>query len=254
MRAVLILALGALAGACAGEEDHGPFHPGGGGGGGGGTGGDARQTDAAVLGDGGALLAGQVCVVTDLRSPRACPAVTEREGVDVTVRGTTTTTTSAANGGFSLPVTEAAVTLVLADASTPLVRSYVPVPVTGAAVDAPVATRVAFDAAIASLGTVVPDSGGTVVAYVRDVSAPATGVAFSTIAGSSLAPFYDNGGATAWVQGGGTGPAGVALFVDVPPGTVTLDGLAADTRVARATVPVAADTITFVYVTLADPL
>ncbi|HUQ03921.1 MAG TPA: hypothetical protein VM261_15595 [Kofleriaceae bacterium] len=254
MRAVFILALGALAGACAGEEDDGPFRPGGGGGGGGGmTGGDARQADAVTVGDGGALLAGQVCVVTDLRVPRACPAVPEREAVAVAVRGTTAMTTSAANGGFALPVLDAQVTLVVATGSTTLVRSYVPTAVTGAAVDAPVVTQAAYDAVIGSLGTVVPDNNGTVVAYVRDGAAAAEGVAFAPIAGSSLAPFYDNGSATSWVQGGGTGVAGVALFVDVPVGSVTLDGVATDSRVAQVTVPVAADTVTFVNVTLADP-
>jgi hypothetical protein len=100
---------------------------------------------------------------------------------------------------------------------------------------------------------VVPDNGGTVVVYVRDGNAAAIGVAFGTIEGSSIAPFYDNGGATSWVQGGGTGVAGVALFVDVPVGEVTIEGVAADSRVAQATVPVAVDTVTFVRVSLVTP-
>jgi hypothetical protein len=253
MRAALLLAVGALTGACAGEEDHGPFRPGGGGGGGGMTGGDARGVDAPALGDGGLSLAGQVCVVTDLRVPELCPAVPERVGVAVGVRGTTATATSNDSGVFELQVVATDVTLDVASGSTALVRSYVPVTVTGTGVNAPAVTQAAFDEAIASLGTVVPDNGGTVVVYVRDGSAAATGVAFATIEGSSIAPFYDNGGATSWVQGGGTGLAVVALFVDVPAGEVTIDGVAADSRVAQATVPVAADTVTFVRVSLVTP-
>src|SRR5688572_28267199 len=100
MRTVLTLALAGLAGACAGDGDEGPFQPGGGGGGSGGgnTGGDARPIDAPV-GDGGALLAGEICVVTDLRFADACPAVAERQGVPVVVLGTAATpVTSNANG------------------------------------------------------------------------------------------------------------------------------------------------------------
>ena len=70
----------------------------------------------------------------------------------------------------------------------------------------------------------MPDGGGTVVLYVKDGNSAALDVAFDAIAGSSLAPFYDDGGATSWTQSGGTGAAGVALFVDVPAGSVTIDG------------------------------
>lgn len=250
MRAVFILALGALAGACAGEEDEGPFRPGGGGNGGGSSnGGDARQIDAP-LGDGGGELSGLICSVSDLRVPEACPIVASQAGVTVSVVGTSATTTSGSDGRFTLPVSSTQVTLDAAAGSTTFERSYVPATVTGALVPTPVVTQTAFAAAIGSLGTVVPDGGGTVVAYVADGNSPAVGVSFATIAGSSVAPFYDNGSNTSWTQSGGTGASGVALFVDVPAGSVTLDGVSADTRVARATVLVAVDTVTFVQLSL----
>lgn len=257
MRAVLPLAIAVAAGlsACVAEEDHGPFRPGGGGGTGGGSsqGGDARPIDApADDGDGGSALTGRICVVTDLRAPDACPVVASRAGVTVSLVGSSATTTSASDGGFTLPVSASAVVLDAAAGSPTFERSIVPATV-GGVVDTPVVTQAAYAAVLGSLGTVVPDGGGAVVAYVVDGASPATGVAFATIAGSSLAPFYDNGSATAWTQSGGTGAAGVALLVDVPAGSVQLDGTAPDARVARATVPVVADAITFVEIALAAP-
>ncbi len=254
MRAVLPLAIAVAAGltACAAEEDHGPFRPGGGGNGGGSSpGGDARPIDAPP-GDGGGALTGRVCVVTDLRAPDACPVVASQAGVTVSLLGSTASTASGADGRFTLPVSSATVVLDAAAGSPTFERAIVPATV-GGVVDTPVVTRAAYAAVLGSLGTVVPDGGGAVVAYVVDDASPATGVAFATIAGSSLAPFYDNGGATAWTQSGGTGAAGVALLVDVPAGSVQLDGTAPDARVARVTVPVVADAITFVEIALAAP-
>ena len=253
MRAVHVLVVGAVLGACA-AEDEGPFRPGGGGGNGGGSnhGGDARLVDAPA-GDGGGDLSGLICVVTDLRVPDACPTVASQAGVTVSIRGTSTTTTSGSDGRYTLAVSASQVTLDAAAGSATHEPSLVPVTVSGSLVPTPVVTQAAYAAVIGSLGTVVPDGGGTIVAYIEDGTSPATGVAFATIAGSSLAPFYDNGSATSWQQGGGTGAAGVALFVDVPAGSVAIDGVAGDLRVARATVPVAVDTITFVRVGLAAP-
>lgn len=252
MRAVFILVLSAAVGACAGGDDEGPFRPGGGGGGGSSQGGDARQIDAPS-GDGGGQLSGLICSVSDLRVPEACPSVASQAGVTVAVVGTAASTMSGSDGSFTLPVLSTTVTLEAGAGSTTFERSYVPVTVTGSLVPTPVVTQAAFAAAIDSLPTAVPDGGGTVVAYVVDGASPVVGVSFATIAGSSLAPFYDNGSDTSWVQGGGTGAAGVVLFVDVPAGSVTLDGVAADTRVARATVPVAVDTVTFVNLSLVAP-
>lgn len=254
MRVVHLLALTTAVSACAGSDDGGPFRPPGGGGGGGSShGGDARQIDAA-MGDGGGDLNGLICLVSDLRVPEACPTSVQQVGVPVAVRGTTTSAVSGSDGRFTLAVSATQVTLDAAASTANLQRSYVPVPVNGSLVPTPVMTTAAYNALIASLGTVVPDGGGTVVAYVSDGQSPATGVAFSTIAGSSLAPFYDDGSATSWQQGGGTGAAGVALFVDVPAGTVAIDGAAADLRVAQlGGIPVAVDTITFVHVSLVPP-
>jgi hypothetical protein len=253
MRAVLSVVVGAAVGACAGGDDEGPFRPGGGGGPGGVRPGVDARIDAPGSGDGGGNLTGLICAVTDLRVPDACPTGASQAGVTVAVVGTATSVTSGADGRYTLPVSGGTVTLEVGAGSTTFERSLVPVTVSGSLVETPVVTQAAFAAVIGSLGPVVPDGGGTVVAYVVDGASAARNVDFATVAGSSLAPFYDNGGATQWTQSGGTGAAGVALFVDVPAGTVALDGVAADARVARATVPVAMDAITFVRLGLVAP-
>src|SRR5687767_8302940 len=174
MRAVFILVLSAGVGACAAGDDEGPFRPGGGGGGGGGSGqgGDARQIDAA-LGDAGGEVSGLICSVSDLRVFDACPTVASQAGVTVAVLGSAATTTSGADGRFTLPVLSTTVTIVAGAGSTTFERSYVPATVTGSLVPTPVVTQAAFEAAMSSLSPVVPDGGGTVVAYVVDSNSPA---------------------------------------------------------------------------------
>lgn len=254
MRAVHALAIAiAGLGACAADGEDPPFRPGGGGGGGGSHGGDGGVIDAAD-GDGGGSLNGLICVVNDLRVPDACPTVASQSGVTVSVLGTSTTAVSGSDGRFALDAAASSVVLDVADGSTTLEHAHVMIAVDGSLVEAPVATTAAFDAAINSLTEVVPDGGGTVVAYVDDGSSPGVGVAFSTIAGSSQAPWYDAGSNTSWQQGSGTGAKGVALFVDVPEGFVSIDGTAADSRIAQASgIPVAANTVTFVRVALVAP-
>jgi hypothetical protein len=257
MRAVHALAIAiAGLGACAGNADDAPYRPGGGGGGGTSHGGDAGVRDAAGDGDGGGggTLNGVICVVSSLLAPEACGSGTEQSGVTVAVLGGSASTVSGTNGQFSLAVTGSSVVIDAADGSATLEHVYVPVTVSDSTVSTPVVTTAAFNAAINSLTTVVPDGGGTVVAYVDDGTSPGVGVAFSTIAGSSVAPWYDDGSNTSWQQGTGTGVAGVALFVNVPVGTVSIDGTAPDSRVAqRSGIPVAADTVTFVRVALVTP-
>lgn len=249
--AVVVLVAG---GGCVDDDRSGlPVRPPGSGGPGSGQGGDARLLDAPS-GDGGVALNGLICVVTDLRSPDVCPAVPARGGVSVTVTGTSDGTTSDAEGRFTLPVSGAVAVLDVAGDSATLERSTIPVGVNGALVHAPVIGVGDWADVLASLDQAVPDGGGAIVVYVSDGGAAATGVSFATVAGSSIAPYYDGGGPLTWVQGGGTGAAGVALFVDVPAGTVTLDGVAPDLRVVSpATVPVVADAVTFVRTSLAAP-
>jgi hypothetical protein len=246
-------ALVVLSGACVAEEDHGPVrNPGGGGGGGGsGQGGDARMVDAGGSDGGDGAINGLVCVVSDLRSPDACPAVAARIGVSV--KAGAATAVSGDDGRFTIAASGAVAVLDLADGSATLERSVVPVAVGPSLVHTPVILEADFADVLTSLDQAVPDGGGTVVVYVQDGTGPAAGVAFDAATGSSIAPYYDDGAALQWRQGGGTGLAGVALFVDVPAGSATLTGTAPDQRVARvSSVPVIAGAITFVRVGLAN--
>jgi len=247
-----VVALGAGALGCT-EEDYGPVrNPGGGGGGNGtGQGGDARQLDAAGSDGGFGEVSGLICVVTDLRLPDACPTGLTQVGVAVAVRGTSVTATSGSDGRFTVAASGATAVLDAAAGSTTPEPAIVPVAGSGPLVHTPVVTQVAWAQVLGGLGKGVPDGGGAIVAYVDDTSGPGSGVAFEFATGSSIAPFYDSG--TAFVQGGGTGAAGVALFVDVPEGNAALVGVAPDQRVARATVPVVADAITFVRLRLVMP-
>lgn len=259
----LLAALSVLAGACAAggcvaDDVDRPVRPPGGGPGGGGGGDAGGGGDGGVDGggDGGGsgTLNGVVCVVSDLRSPDACPAVPARAGVTVAVRGTATSAVSGADGRFTLMTPGDIVVLDVAGDSAALVQSLVPAVVGGATVNAPVIGTGDWADVLASLDQAVPDGGGAIAVYVRDGNAAAVGVTFDMVAGSSIAPYYDAGGALSWAQGTGTGAAGVALLVDVPPGTVSISGVAPDQRtVAEVGVPVVAGGITFVRGALATP-
>jgi hypothetical protein len=255
--AAAMLAGACVAGGCVADDENRPVRPPGGGPGGG-TGDAGGGGDGGVDGGGGdgggQTLNGVVCVVSDLRSPDACPAVAARAGVTVAVRGTATTTVSGADGRFTLSVAGANVVLDVAGDSQTLVQALVPAVAGGATVNAPVIGAGDWADVLASLDQAVPDGGGAIAVYVRDGNAAAIGVTFDMVAGSSIAPYYDAGGALSWAQGGGTGNAGVALLVDVPPGTVTLAGVAPDLRTVTVTgVPVVADGVTFVRASLATP-
>ncbi len=251
-----LAALWLLAGACVADDEDRPVRPpGGGGGGGGGDAGGGGDGGVDGGGDGGTgVLNGVVCVVSDLRSPDACPAVPARAGVTVAVRGTATSAVSGADGRFTLVTPGDIVVLDAAGNSATLVRSLVPAVVGGVTVNTPVMGASDWADVLASLDQAVPDGGGAIAVYVRDGNAAAIGVTFDMVAGSSIAPYYDAGGALSWSQGGGTGSAGVTLLVDVPPGSVTLEAVAPDQRtVTIAAVPVVADGITFVRDALPPP-
>lgn len=282
MAAAVVAAAGAVAG-CGGDEDDRPWrnpggfggnggntggNPDGGGGlgdggiddGGGGTDGTGTETDGGGSNDAGPMdtdggvmsLTGQVCVVSDLRQPDACPAVASRIGVTVQVRGTADMAVSGADGRFELAATGA---VVLELGALGLERSVVPAAPATPLVNAPVISSQDWQAVLDAIAQVQPDDAGAIVLYVEDAGGAAvSGATMDPIAGSTVVPHYDDGGALAWRTAGGTGAQGVVLFLDVSPGTVTLDGVAPGPRpVTLAGVPVVADTITFVRVRLAAP-
>jgi hypothetical protein len=236
--------------ACAAEENDRPWqNPGGGGGGGGGPG----RIDAAVPIDAPVALVGQICVVTDLRLPDACPEVAEQEGVTVGVSGTPETAISDGSGRFTLPAT-GDVVLEAGAGSTTLLASRVPATVGGAVVNTPIARAQDFVELLDAIEQTQPDDTGVVLLYVADGDGPVNGVVMESIAGATVVPFYDAGARLTWVTDNGTGTQGAVLFLGVPPGDVSLAGMApGNVAVAADGVPVDADAITFVRVRLAGP-
>ncbi len=243
---VVAVALAAMAAGCGSDDEAWMVRPGGGGGPGGTTPGDAQPVDA---GPDGSIdeLAGVVCVVDDLRQPDTCPASAARVGVLVRQVGTVLSVRTDADGRFTFASDGAPAVLDVADDSANLVPARLRAVSDGALVRAPVVTRPAWTAIIESLGVTPADGTGSIVVYVQDAAVPATGVVFDPIPGATIAPFYDGGGPLVWRDTGGTGAAGVALLIDVQPGTYTVVGTAADLRtVTVAAVSVDADRVTFV--------
>ncbi len=236
---------------CAAPDDDWVVRPPGGGTGSNGQQVDAARPDAGDLDGGTGDLTGVVCVVADLRAPDACPAIAAAAGVLVRRLGDATGATSDASGRFTLTAPGAVVILDVGSGAAALTPALVPVDNDGAVVHAPVPTRAAWAATVAATGAVVAPGNGSIALYV-DTSAgtPAAGVALDLPAGGATGPFYDRS-AGAWTAGGGTGPAGVALVIDLPPGGYQLEGGdGAGHLVSLGPVPVAADALTFVRATL----
>ena len=241
----LVLATVAVAAGCAADETAWPVRPPGGGGIGSGTGGTGVDagSDASTGGT------GRLCVVRDLRFPDECPTTAADDGVVVRVAGGPSTTTDA-SGRFSLAVADDQV-LEIADGSTTLVPATARFEA-GNALEVRAMLAAELAEVVAAVGATDIDGLGTLVVYVDDAAgAPVAGVVFDPVAGATFAPRYDDGGATSWRADRGTGVAGVALLLGVPPGVTVVSATAPGPVTFSFTdVPVRADAITFVRVAL----
>jgi len=205
--------------------------------------------DAFTLGDASLVqLNGLVCVIRDLRLPEQCPPVTsDNAGIIVRESGIVEAATTDLEGRFTLPVTSPTVVLDIGDNVVALQRSRARVAVAPTVIEVPVVTAADFAAVLDSLAVPFADDTGAIVVRVDDRGAPARGVVFDMVPGSAFPTFFDGATALAWRDQGGTGAAGAALMVDVPPGTFTLTGVAPDGRVIEiSNVSVEANRITFV--------
>lgn len=246
---VRLVTIGALlVAACGAAEDDWVVRPPGGGGGGGGIG---QTIDAAApidAADGDALaggLTGLVCVVQDLTDPDACPTG-QGQGTVVGQLGTAITATADADGRFTLPIPDALVTLEAGLGVESLdVRTIKPV-VNSGLVHMPALPETIWNPTVAETGASVAPGNGSIVLYVETAAgAPAVGAIVALPAGGSVGPFYDTD-AGAWTASGGTGAAGVALVLDLVPGTYQLDGALGSASLAVSGIPVEADAVTFV--------
>ncbi|MEZ4404854.1 MAG: hypothetical protein R3B06_33010 [Kofleriaceae bacterium] len=251
MRSIWCVAMLLTAAACGAGDDSWVVRPPGGGGGGVGGRVDAAPPDAD-RGDAGAGLTGQVCVVSEFRTPDACPDVAAARGVTVRRLGDATGAISDGAGGFTLDLTDAVVVLEVGAGAPTLIPALVPVRNDGTRVAAPVATEAAWLELVAATGTVHASGTGAVVVYIDDADGTrAEAAELDPPAAAATGAFYDRASG-AWVPAGGTGPAGVAVLVELPPGSYTLTGRdVTDRPFTLAGVPVAADAITFTRVRLA---
>lgn len=197
---------------------------------GGGTGSGTAGLDAGLDagGDGGlpAAVAGRVCVTTDLRRPLTCPAVAAAAGVAVRELGAATGTTSAADGSFSVTLTGARREVELAAGSTSLVRAVVAAPAftTAQRLSAPAVTVDAWNQTLLATGIQLATGNGALALYVLRADGVADqGAGVDLPGAASVGPFYDRDGAWA-ADAAGTGAAGVALLLDLPPGDYALTG------------------------------
>lgn len=245
------IALVVLAG-CAAEEDPWVVRPPGGHGQNGG-GFDVpidAAVDAANLDGSGAT--GRLCVVTDVRDPLDCPDVTTLAGVLVERVGTASTATAGADGAFTLDLPPGAIIRAGAG-STTLRTSVSRVELEDPAVRlVPVPTAAAWTSTLGDMGaTMAAGNGAVVIRTVTSAGTPAAGVAYDLPPEITAGPFYDGASAAEWTTGGGTGPLGTAVMVDLPPGQYTFTGSAGAEVVTVGNVQVHADAVTFVRGTLA---
>jgi len=246
--AAMIVALtAALTVACkAAEEDPRPVRPGGTGTGGSGDGPDAAVDD----GDGGtgAPVAGEVCVVLDLASPFACPAITQQRDVLVAVVGGDSTRSDTA-GGFAVAVTGTSALLELGgELADALVTTRWRASIADSPVHAPVVGEGTWDDALAAV--LETQTTGAAIVYVRDGGAP--------FAGATVTLDGADGGSRRYYDGAGqldgsaiaTGPDGLATFIDVASGEVVVtDGV----RTATGSVSTIGGGIGIVVVDLGAP-
>jgi hypothetical protein len=248
-RSLLVIALLFAAGCPA--EDTPPPPPSGGGGGGGGGSGGGDEEDAGPGGDAGTELSGRLCAAVDLRVPLACPAV-DLSGIEVAAGSASDTTGSA--GTFTLAVDPSSDLVVSVSGGDVPVRSAVFSTDAWSGDDglrAPTSDQIAWDDLVALIGGVEPDGTASIALYVEDQNGPIAGAEILPPDGSGDAPYYDDGAADEWVQGGLTSIYGAALLFAVPAlgGDAELT-VAVDATSYPVTVPIEADSLTFARVVL----
>ncbi|MDQ3368406.1 MAG: hypothetical protein M3680_23520 [Myxococcota bacterium] len=205
---VLVLALAA----CEAEDPNDyPINPGGGGGGGGGIG---RDAGVDATGDGGTLLVGRVCLVSDLRALANCANV-GAAGLLVTVGNRTAITSE--TGAFALvpPTGSGLYWRVTGAAIVPSVMEL------GAT---PVIPAIGSDAYLdlqTTNGVILSPGQGSVVLRVTRGGAPLAGAIVVASPVPQYPTFYDGANAMVWDEDA-TGGAGVAWLPGASTGTAAI--------------------------------
>jgi hypothetical protein len=201
----------ALIAACKAQGDDYPVLPGGGGGGtGGGTTPDAA-VDAPA--DGGTMIAGRVCLLTDVRDLTSC-AATGAGGLTVTLGIDSTVT--AGDGTFLLPQPFGS-NLVWTVSGTDIMTSAMPY---SAVLDIPAISATTYADLLLGNGVLLAAGEGGLMA--RVVSG-GSAVAGATVTGATNDGnvFYDGSSASIWNQGS-TGAFGTVWIPQMVAGTGSL--------------------------------
>jgi hypothetical protein len=195
-------------------------------------------------------MSGRLCSVVDVRVPLACPA-TDLTGIDLTA-GTATATTDD-TGAFTLELAADADVVIGAVGGDDPVRAALFASEMWRDDDqvrAPIVKLTGWDPLLATIGAIEPDGTASIALYIEDQNGPIAGAEVLPPDGSQ-APFYDNGAADAWDQGGLTSGFGAALIFAVPSLASSVQlVVAVDAGAFTVTVPVADDTLTFAHVVL----
>ncbi len=213
-------------------------------------------------GDGGTLdasaelrITGTLCLVTDLRSPEACPS-SDMSGALVTEQGTSNQTTASADGSFTLILdTTTADRAVLEVSGSGLHPSLFPVSLDAggaSGVIVPAVDATTWSSLVSALIGTEPDQSGSVALYLTENGEPAVGATVYQPDTTTYAPFYENGGSYSWIQYTTTGASGAALLFGVITADSTIsidvDNSAGTAYQTVGNIPIATDTTTFVTV------
>lgn len=211
--------------------------------------------------DGAIFVSGQVCLVTDMRFPSVCPDV-DMGGLTIKHQASSATTTTAADGTFSLPIdtTSTRVVLEVAFGATGVEPALLPVPITseGASnVLVPVVDSESFADLLTALAVTEPANTANIAMYLFEDGDIAVGAELTLFpGGTQYPPFYDNGAQLNWQSGGLTGTAGAVLLFGVPTDIPFVEVTATNNSGSLLTtftgIPVATGVTTFVAAELAD--
>jgi hypothetical protein len=239
---VVALAIGALAGCPAGDDDYTQV-PGGPGGPGEPVIRDASP-DGPPDGGGATSVTSRVCILTDIRVPTACPRVAAN--VDVREQGTGNQTTTRNDGTFALPVSGTGVVVVEIGVGTgSLVPSLVPVTLGAVPATLPIASGTEYRGLVNRLGAAPSEGAGDVVVYYLGASNLALPGVAAAAAGAINPPYYDIAGSAQFDDVGATGAFGAALLVTLPEGTNQIAATAEDDSDLSLNAPVAEGHLTF---------
>jgi hypothetical protein len=233
----LVAVLLALA-ACGDDGSMLPINPGGGGPGG------STNPDAAVQDDGGANIAGRVCVLVDARALSSCAS---SGAGGLTVQLGTQMATTIDDGSFVItrPSGTDLVWRVSGDGIEP---SALPL---ASASTIPAIDSLLYDDMLAITNATL-GSGGALIARVGRSGTPSAGVVATASPQPSSEVYYDGASTLEW-ETDATGSSGIVWIPSIATGTASLSFDNGVNQTSLVDISIFSDTITFAYGTAPAP-